>query len=122
MALQHNLIVHHMDVRTAYLQSEFSKEHDDIWIRLPDGFNSKCNNTFAKVLKPLYGVRQAGREWYLTNKDFILNHDPRWKQSAVEAQLYYINDPDTNLFCIVLVHTYDYFGICNDDELSSSSY
>ena len=116
LALQHNLVVHHMDVRTAYLQSEFSKEHDDIWIRLPDGFNSKCGNTFAKVLKPLYGVRQAGREWYLTNKEFILNHDSRWKQSSVEAQLYYINDHDSGLFCIVLVHTDDYFGISNDDE------
>eukprot|EP00959_Pyramimonas_sp_CCMP1952_P162625 3400092-Pyramimonas_sp.AAC.1 len=62
MALQHNLIVHHMDVRTPYLQSEFSTEHEDIWIRLPTIFKSKCDHSFAKVLKPLYGIRQAGRE------------------------------------------------------------
>eukprot|EP00976_Prorocentrum_cordatum_P011505 231342-Prorocentrum_minimum.AAC.1 len=38
MALQQNLVVHHMDVRTAYLQSEFSTEHKkDIWI--PRGFH-----------------------------------------------------------------------------------
>ena len=116
LALQFNLTVHHLDVRTAYLQSEFSNKHEDIWIRLPAGFKSKCGRSFGRVLKPLYGFRQAGREWYLTNRDFILNHDPRWRQSAVEAQLYYIKDPDTGLFCVVLVHTDDYFGICNDDE------
>ena len=44
MALQKNLIVHHLDVRTAYLQSEFTTEHEDIWIRLPAGFKSKCNH------------------------------------------------------------------------------
>eukprot|EP00959_Pyramimonas_sp_CCMP1952_P300913 6295500-Pyramimonas_sp.AAC.1 len=50
MALQQNLVVHHMDVRTAYLQSEFSTEHDDIWIRLPVGFKSKCGHDFAKAV------------------------------------------------------------------------
>eukprot|EP00959_Pyramimonas_sp_CCMP1952_P109770 2296085-Pyramimonas_sp.AAC.1 len=64
---------------------------------------------------PLYGIRQVGREWFITNCDFILNHDPRWQQSAVEAQLYFISDIDSTLFCVVLVHTDDYFGICNDD-------
>eukprot|EP00959_Pyramimonas_sp_CCMP1952_P359116 7519320-Pyramimonas_sp.AAC.1 len=30
MAMQQILTVHHMDIRTAYLQSEFSTEHEDI--------------------------------------------------------------------------------------------
>ena len=41
---------------------------------------------------------------------------PRWKQSAVEAQLYYAIDSKTNLFCVILVHTDDYFRICSDDK------
>ena len=61
-------------------------------------------------------MRQAGREWYFTNREFILGHDPCWKQSAVKAQLYYAIDPATNLFCVILVHTGNYFGICSDDK------
>ena len=116
LALKMNLEVKHMDVRTAYLQSELSGKHDDIWVRLPAGFKSKSGNSFGKLLRPLYGVRQAGREWYHTNRDFILNQDPRWKQSAVEAQLYFAIDSTSNLFCVILVHTDDYFGLCNNDK------
>jgi hypothetical protein len=116
LALKFKLDLKHMDVRTAYLQSELTGNHDDIWVRLPTGFKSKCNHTYGKLLRPLYGVRQAGREWYFTNRDFILNQDPIWKQSAVEAQLYYAIDKKRNLFCVVLVHTDDYFGVCNDND------
>ena len=115
LALKMNLDIKHMDVRTAYLQSKLTGDHSDIWVRLPDGFKSRSNHTFGKLLRPLYGVRQAGREWYFTNRDFILNQDPVWKQSSVEAQLYYAIDKKKNLFCVILVHTDDYFGICNND-------
>ena len=108
-ALQHNLIVHHM----AFLQSEFT-EDVNIWIRLPPGFTSKSGHTFARLKRPLYGIRQAAREWYLTNTAFILSQDPRWRQSAVEPQLFYIHDD--SLFCVILVHTDDFFGVCNDDS------
>jgi hypothetical protein len=115
LALKMNLELKHMDVRTAYLQSELTGDHDDIWVRLPAGFKSKCGSSYGRLVRPLYGVRQAGREWYFTNRNFILNQDPRWKQSTVEAQLYYAIDPKTNLFCVILVHTDDYFGICSCD-------
>ncbi len=116
LALKMKLELKHMDVRTAYLQSKLTGDHDDIWVRLPSGFESKSGNVYGKLLRPLYGVRQAGREWYFTNREFILNQDPRWKQSAVEAQLYYAIDPASKLFCVILVHTDDYFGICSDDK------
>jgi hypothetical protein len=116
LALKMNLELKHMDVRTAYLQSKLTGDHDDIWVRLPAGFKSKSGDVYGKLLRPLYGVRQAGREWYFTNREFILNQDPRWKQSSVEAQLYYAIDPTVSLFCVILVHTDDYFGICSDDK------
>ena len=115
LALKKNLELKHMDVRTAYLQSKLTGDHDDIWVRLPSGFKSSSGDVYGKLLRPLYGVRQAGREWYFTNRDFILNQDPRWKQSTVEAQLYYTIDPKTDLFCEILLHTDNYFCIYSDD-------
>jgi hypothetical protein len=116
LALKMKLELKHMDVRTAYLQSKLTRDHDDIWVRLPAGFKSKSGDVYGKLLRPLYGVRQAGREWYFTNREFIMNQDPRWKQSSVEAQIYYAIDSETNLFCVILVHTDDYFGVCSDDK------
>jgi hypothetical protein len=113
-----NLELKHMDVHTAYLQSKLTGDHDDIWIRLPFGFKPSSDGAYGKHLRPLYGVRQAGHEWYFTNRDFILNQDPRWKQSTVEAQLYYTIhtiDPKTGLFCEILLHTDNYFCIYSDD-------
>jgi hypothetical protein len=115
LALKKNFELKHKDVRTAYLQSKLTGDHDDIWVRLPFGFKSSSGDVYGKLLRPLYGVRQAGREWYFTNRDFILNQDPRWKQSTVEAQLYYAIDPKTDLLCVILVHTDDHFCICSDD-------
>jgi hypothetical protein len=40
LALKKNLELKHMDVRTAYLQSKLTGDHDDIWVRLPSGFKS----------------------------------------------------------------------------------
>jgi hypothetical protein len=117
LALKMNLELKHMDVRTAYLQSKLTGDRDDIWVRLPSGFKSSSGNTYGKLMRPLYGVRQAGREWYFTNRNFILTQDPRWKQSTVEAQLMcYAIDSKTSLFCVILVHTDNYFFICSDDK------
>jgi hypothetical protein len=116
LALKMNLELKHMDVRTAHLQSKLTGDHDDIWVRLASGSSQqRSGNVYGKLLRPLYGVRQAGREWYFTNCGFILNQDSRWKQSTVETRLYYAIDSKTNLFCVILVHTDDYFCICSDD-------
>ncbi len=117
LALKKNIELKHIDVRTAYFQSKPTGDHDDIWVRLPSGIKSSSGDVYEKLLRPLYGVRQAGREWYFTNRDFILNQDPRWKQSTVEAQLYYTIDPKTDLFCEILLHTDNYSCIYSDNVL-----
>jgi len=112
-----NLELKHMDVHTAYFQSKLTGDHDDIWSRLPFGFKPSSDGAYGKHLRPLYGVRQAGHEWYFSNRDFILNQDFHWKQSTVEAQLYYTIDPKTGLFCEIFLHTDNYFCTYSDDVL-----
>ena len=50
-----------LDVKTAYLNGPLDEE---IYMKAPDGFSSSSN--YWRLHKGLYGLRQAGRQWYLT--------------------------------------------------------
>jgi hypothetical protein len=51
-----------LDVKTAYLNGPLEEE---IYMRAPAGFSSP----YWRLRKGLYGLRQAGRQWYLTLHD-----------------------------------------------------
>ena len=50
-----------LDVKTAYLNGPLEEE---IYMKAPEGFN--YSSPFWRLRKGLYGLRQAGRQWYLT--------------------------------------------------------
>lgn len=54
--------VHHLDVKTAFLNGEIKEE---VYVRQPEGFvkNGKEHLVY-KHFKALYGLRQAPRAWY----------------------------------------------------------
>ena len=62
IAVQHNLLIHHMDVKSAYLNATLDYE---IHVEPPEGFKGK--NYFWKLKKSLYGIKQSGWTW---NKTF----------------------------------------------------
>ena len=53
-----------LDVKTAYLNGPLEEE---IYMRVPDGFT--FSSPYWRLRKGLYGLRQAGRQWYLTLHD-----------------------------------------------------
>lgn len=59
LAAHLDLDLHQMDVKTAYLNGDLDEE---IFMHLPPGFRKP--NTIWKLKKRLYGLKQAGREWY----------------------------------------------------------
>lgn len=62
-AVEYNLIVHQMDVTTAYLNGTLS---EDVYMVQPEMFECNINpNKVCKLKKSLYGLKQAGREWNL---------------------------------------------------------
>lgn len=54
--------MHHLDVKTAFLNGEIEEE---VYVTQPEGFVRKGREQMVyKLIKALYGLRQAPRAWY----------------------------------------------------------
>src|SRR5438128_3723336 len=81
LATSHGLIVHQMDVKTAFLNGELEEE---IYMEQPDGFVVKGEErNVCKLLKSLHGLKQAPKQWHekfdrtLTSAGFVVNEADR---------------------------------------------
>ena len=62
LASSHGLLVHQMDVKTAFLNEELDEE---IYMEQPDGFVlDGRERKVCKLLKSLYGFKQAPKQWH----------------------------------------------------------
>ena len=59
-ANQNSLFVHHMDVKTAFLNGELDTE---IYMKIPPGIEHPPNKV-CKLKKSIYGLKQSARLWY----------------------------------------------------------
>ncbi|KAK3263746.1 hypothetical protein CYMTET_27477 [Cymbomonas tetramitiformis] len=107
LALNLALEVYHMDVETAFLNSILE---EDLYVKLPRGLEYQ-GRTCAKLLKAVYGLKQAGKEWFETSDAFIMGYDERMRRSDVEPCIYYIRDSDITV--IILAYVDDYLVATN---------
>ncbi|CAI7878203.1 unnamed protein product [Closterium sp. NIES-54] len=64
VAAQHDYELHSLDFSTAFLQGSL---HEEIWLRRPPGFTGSFPpGTQWSLRRPVYGLRQAPREWHDT--------------------------------------------------------
>ncbi|CAI7839494.1 unnamed protein product [Closterium sp. NIES-53] len=64
VAAQRDYELHSLDFSTAFLQGSL---HEAIWLRRPPGFNGSFPpGTEWSLRRPVYGLRQAPREWHDT--------------------------------------------------------
>ncbi|CAI7869901.1 unnamed protein product [Closterium sp. NIES-53] len=64
VAAQHDYELHSLDFSTAFLQGSL---HEEIWLRRPPGFTGSFPpGTRWSLRRPVYGLRQAPREWHDT--------------------------------------------------------
>ncbi|KAL8145519.1 hypothetical protein AgCh_003617 [Apium graveolens] len=62
IAAKHGWEVHHLDVKSAFLNGEIQEE---VYVMQPEGFVKKGQEQLVyKLIKALYGLRQAPRAWY----------------------------------------------------------
>ncbi|CAI7809498.1 unnamed protein product [Closterium sp. NIES-54] len=64
VAAQRDYELHSLDFSTAFLQGSL---HEEIWLRRPPGFTGSFpTRTQWSLRRPVYGLRQAPREWHDT--------------------------------------------------------
>ncbi|CAI7810458.1 unnamed protein product [Closterium sp. NIES-53] len=64
VAAHHDYELHSLDFSTAFLQGSL---HEEIWLRRPLGFTGVFPpGTQWSLRRPVYGLRQAPREWHNT--------------------------------------------------------
>ena len=62
LAVECDWEVWHINVKTAYLNRDLDKE---IYIKIPKGYNKEgLEGKVIKLRKAIYGLRQAGCQWY----------------------------------------------------------
>ena len=67
IALKNDLVAHHVDIKTAYLNSDIE---EDVYVQQPQGFVIKGKEDFVcKLDKAVYGLKQAARQWNLKLND-----------------------------------------------------
>jgi len=83
-ALNHNINLYQMDVKSAFLNGVISEE---VFVKQSPGFEDLKHPDYVyKLKKSLYGLKQAPRAWYDRLSNFLLKND--FKRGQVDTTLF----------------------------------
>ena len=95
----------HVDIKTAFLNGKL--EHD-LYVRhpsLPKWHRRFRDKTFYKLLKALYGLHQAPRQWYIALIEYLVHH-MGFVQLAHEASILMRNVVQNGVNIVIIVVIY----------------
>nr|GEX95798.1 zinc finger, CCHC-type [Tanacetum cinerariifolium] len=71
LAAIHNLVIHQIDVKTAFLNGDLDEE---VYMKQPVGFVMPGNeHKVCKLVKSLYGLKQAPKQWHQKFDEVVLS-------------------------------------------------
>ncbi|CAI7883753.1 unnamed protein product [Closterium sp. NIES-53] len=98
VAAQRDYELHSLDFSTALIQGS---QHEEIWVRRPPGFTGSFPaGTQWSLRQPLYGLRQAPREWHDTLRTTLATLG--FAPSTADPSLFLCTDTALPLFYVLL--------------------
>ena len=115
-AIQEDLVVHQLDVKTAYLNANIDCE---VYVDQPEGYaltNSNNEKLVCKLKKSLYGLKQSGRNWNNMLHTFLLGE--HFEQSFADNCVYtrFVN----NVRVIIIIWVDDMIIAASDNVVLNS--
>jgi len=114
LALYFGLDIDQMDVSTAFLYADLKQEN---YMRCPPGYPEFQDGRplVWKLVKSIYGLHQASREWYHCIKSHLESIGYKASESAV--CLFHKVDPETKKMSFVLVYVDDLMIATSDQRV-----
>ena len=118
IAVQFDLEIHQLDVRTAYLNAPIDVE---IYVEQPEGYEQNSTESSGKIVwhlhRSLYGLKQSGRNWNKLLHQFMIENS--FVQSKCDACVY-MKYLDSGM-CLVLIWVDDILTAANTLSLLNNT-
>ena len=101
--------IEQLDVKTAFLNASVK---EDIYITIPEGMTEN-SNMVLKLLKALYGIKQAPREWHVEIDTYL--HSLHYSSCVKDTCLYW-KKTKTGKLIIIGLFVDDITALFHDDD------